>query len=88
MIRKLEGATLFDVHADFNQPYPSDKEDRNLSYVLFLRALDGNDLHSRIDQLWSEINLAKDLSVRDVLLNDGATTTIASIKWMVTGTKR
>ena len=88
LIRKLEGATLFDVHADFNQPYPSDKEDRNLSYVLFLRALDGNDLHSRIDQLWSEINLAKDLSVRDVLLNDGATTTIASIKWMVTGTKR
>lgn len=90
LIRKLEGATLFDVHADFNQQYPSDKEDRNLSYVLFLRALDGNDLHSRIDQLWSEINLAKDLSVRrlDVLLNDGATTTIASIKWMVTGTKR
>ena len=41
-----------------------------MSYVLFLRALDGKDLHSRIDQLWSEINLAKDLSVRrlDVLL--------------------
>ena len=90
LIRKLEGATLSDVHADFNQQYPSDKEDRNLSYVLFLRALDGNDLHSRIDQLWSEINLAKDLSVRrlDVLLNDGATTTIAPIKWMVAGTKR
>ena len=70
LIRKLEGATLSDVHADFNQQYPSDKEDRNLSYVLFLRALDGKDLHSRIDQLWSEINLAKDLSVRrlDVLL--------------------
>ena len=47
LIRKLEGATLSDVHADFNQQYPSDKEDRNLSYVLFLRALDGNDLHSR-----------------------------------------
>jgi hypothetical protein len=56
-IRKLEGATLSDVHAGFNRNYPSDKEDRNMSYVLFLRALDGNDLHSRIDQLWSEINL-------------------------------
>jgi hypothetical protein len=64
LIRKLEGATLSDVHADFDRKYPSDKEDRDLSYVLFLRALDGNDLHSRIDQLWSEINLAKDLSVR------------------------
>lgn len=64
LIRKLEGATLSDVHADFDRKYPSDKEDRDLSYVLFLRALDGNDLHSRIGQLWSEITLAKDLSVR------------------------
>jgi hypothetical protein len=64
LIRKLEGATLSDVHADFDRKYPSDKEDRDLSYVLFLRAFDGNDLHSRIDQLWSKVNLAKDLSVR------------------------
>jgi hypothetical protein len=64
LIRKLEGATLSDVHADFDRKYPSDKEDRALSYVLFMRTLDGKDLHSRIDQLWSEINLAKDLSVR------------------------
>jgi hypothetical protein len=69
LIRKLEGATLSDVHADFDRKYPSHKGDQ-MSYVLFLRALDGNALHSRIDQLWSEINLAKDLSVRrlDVLL--------------------
>jgi hypothetical protein len=39
-IRKLEGATLSDVHAGFNRNYPSDKEDRNMSYVLFLGALD------------------------------------------------
>jgi hypothetical protein len=64
LIRKLEGATLADVHADFNRKYPSDKEDRDLSFVLFQRALDGNGLHSSIDQLWPEINLKKDLSVR------------------------
>jgi len=41
-----------------------------MSYVLFLRTLDGKELHNKIDQLWSEVNLAKDLSVRrlDVLL--------------------
>jgi hypothetical protein len=70
LIRKLEGASLSDVHADFDREYPSDKEDRHMSYVLFMRALDGKALHSTIDQLWSEVNLAKDLSVRrlDVLL--------------------
>jgi hypothetical protein len=70
LVRKLEGATVADVHADFNREYPSDKLDRHMSYVLFLRTLDGKELHNKIDRLWSEVNLAKDLSVRrlDVLL--------------------
>src|SRR5207244_986516 len=40
LIRKLEGATVSDVYADFNREYPSAKLDRHMSYVLFLYALD------------------------------------------------
>jgi hypothetical protein len=64
LARKLEGATVSDVHADFNLTYPSKKPDRSLSYVLFLGVLDGEQLHARIDQLWPELDLAEGLSAR------------------------
>jgi hypothetical protein len=47
--RKLEGATISDVHADFDLPYPSEKNDRGFSYVLFTNVLEGKQLHARMD---------------------------------------
>jgi hypothetical protein len=73
ILRKLEGGTISDVHADFNATYPTNRMDRRLSYVLFQNQLDGAELHARIDEIWPELNLAHDLSVRrlDVLATKG-----------------
>jgi len=64
LLRKLQGATISDVHADFELKYPSKKNDRSLSYVLFVDPHHGERLHAKIDQMWPELDLAKDLSVR------------------------
>jgi hypothetical protein len=81
ILRKLEGGTISDVHADFNATYPTNRMDRRLSYVLFQNQLDGAELHARIDEIWPELNLAHDLSVRrlDVLANEGHAPTVARI---------
>jgi hypothetical protein len=73
LLRKLEGATLSDVHADFQLTYPTKREDRILSYVLFAYELRGNELHAKIDRMWSELDLTKDLSDRrlNVLMTIG-----------------
>src|SRR5262249_32250842 len=73
LMRKLEGATISHVHADFDLMYPTNKEDRWLSYVLFVNVLNGKQLHARIDQVWPELDLAKDLSIRrlDVMVTTG-----------------
>jgi hypothetical protein len=78
LLRKLQGATISDVHADFELAYPSKKEDRRLSYVLFVDELNGKQLHARVDQIWPELNLAKDLSVRrlNVLMTIGTPPTL------------
>jgi hypothetical protein len=69
IIRKLEGATISDVHADFKLTYPTDRMDRYLTYVLFQNRLYGTKLHAWIDEVWPQLNLAQDLSTRrlDVL---------------------
>jgi hypothetical protein len=73
LLRKLEGKTISDVHADFEQTYPSKKEDRNLSYVLFLHGIDGKELHDKIDLIWPELDVAEVLLHRrlDVLVMIG-----------------
>jgi hypothetical protein len=74
IVRKLEGATILDVHADFNRMFPTTRMDRFLSYVLF-QNFEGAlaQLHPRIDQVWSELDLVKDLSARrlDILATVG-----------------
>jgi hypothetical protein len=73
LLRKLEGKTISDVHADFEQTYPSKKNDRSLSYVLFANVIDGKELHDKIDQIWPELDVAEDLLVRrlNVLMTIG-----------------
>jgi hypothetical protein len=74
ILRKLEGATISDVHADFTRIYPSKRVDRSLIYVLFQNQLNGAQLQARIDELWAELNLEQDLSARrlNVLATIGA----------------
>ena len=69
-IRKLEGATIADVHADFALTYPTKRMDQDLGYVLFQNRIYGTQLHAWIDEIWPELNLAHDLSIRrlDVLV--------------------
>jgi hypothetical protein len=78
LLRKLQGATISDVHADFELIYPSKKNDRSLSYVLFVDRLVGKQLHARIDQMWPELDLTEDLSVRrlNVLMMIGTPPTL------------
>jgi hypothetical protein len=73
ILRKLEGGTISDVHADFNVTNPTNRMDRKLSYVLFQDRLYGAELRARIDEIWPDLNLAHDLSVRrlDVLATKG-----------------
>jgi hypothetical protein len=69
IVRKLEGATISDVHADFNLTYPTSRLDRHLNYVLFQYRLSDTKLHAWINEVWPQLNLAQDLSTRrlDVL---------------------
>ena len=73
LLRKLEGAILSDIHAEFDLTYPSKEGVRSLSYVLFVGRLSGTQLHARIDQIWPDLDLAKDLSMRrlNVLVTSG-----------------
>lgn len=78
LLRKLQGATISDVHADFELTYPTKREDRRLSYVLFVDGLRGAQLHASIDQIWPELDLTEDLSVRrlNVLMTTGTPPTL------------
>jgi hypothetical protein len=91
LLRKLQGATISDVHADFELTYPSKKEDRGLSYVLFLNTLVGTQLHANIDQIWPELDLKEDLSVRrlNVIMTSGTPQTLPkSSGWQLVKTER
>ena len=62
IVRKLEDATIADVHADFDRIYPATRMDRSLSYALF-------EMH----QVWPQLDLVQDLSARrlDILATVG-----------------
>ena len=90
LLRRLQGATISDVHADFELMYPTKKEDRRLSYVLFLDRFIGTELHAKIDEIWSELDLKKDLSVRrlNVLMTFGTPPTLPnSSGWQLVKTE-
>jgi hypothetical protein len=91
LLRKLQGATISDVHADFERTYPTNREDRKLSSVLFMNTLNGSNLNARIDQMWPELNLANDLSVRrlDVLVATGTPPSLPqSSGWQLVSSER
>jgi hypothetical protein len=71
IVRKLEGATISDVHSDFNRIYPTTRMDRSLTYVLFQNRFDG--VHAKIDKVWPELDLVQDLAARrlDILATAG-----------------
>ena len=66
LTRKLEGATIADVHRDFEAEHPTTKNDRKLSYVLVGQNEYWPWLRTRIEQLWAGLDVGTALATRRI----------------------